>query len=330
VRRAVVLVALLTAATAGRAEAFVRTLHDGSGKPVFWQESCVPFTIYLNGFERPSDVSRMSLPDIIKSLTEAAHAWSSDAVTCPSGGAPDLELVPTLAPTSAAPPPAAYDARNVVIFRTDNWSKSGKPSTADNPDYPPEALAVTTVTSDTSGRIVDADVEINALNLPGQWFNLDPGVVPPQNPQQPIDYYDLQDALTHEFGHFIGLAHTCFNPDVDKLRLKDDAGQDVPNCGDASPPAAMSAVMYFKVFPSEVSKRVLSPDDIRAVCTVYDPSRPHVACALDQAPAGCAVAARGRHPGNEVALGVLAAFGLLAETVRRRRRAVSARRRARA
>ena len=37
----------------------------------------------------------------------------------------------------------------------------------------------------------------------------------------------------------------------------------------------MNAVMYYKVFPSEVSKRVLSPDDVRAVCAVYDPARPH-------------------------------------------------------
>jgi hypothetical protein len=328
VRRAV-LVALLTAATAGRAEAFVRTLHVGNNNPVFWQESCVPFTIYLNGFERPSDKSNMSLADIIKSVTEAAHAWSTDAVTCPGGGAPDLELVPMLAPTSAPPPAAAYDARNSVIFRTDNWSKSGKPATVDNPDYASGALALTTVTSDSSGRILDVDVEINAVSVPGLWTNLDPGVVPVQQKPE-VDSYDLQDALTHEFGHFIGLAHTCFNPDRDKMRLKDDAGQDVPQCGDASPPAAMNAVMYYQVNPNEVSKRVLSPDDIRAVCTVYAPSRPHVACALDRAPVGCAVAARGRHAGNEVALGVLAALGLLAEGVRRRAHRISDRGRARA
>ena len=51
----------------------------------------------------------MSLEEVVKSLTGAAHAWSPDAVACPAGGVPYLEIVPTLAPTSATPPPAAYD-----------------------------------------------------------------------------------------------------------------------------------------------------------------------------------------------------------------------------
>jgi hypothetical protein len=210
------------------------------------------------------------------------------------------------------------------------WSRSGKPATVEDPDYVVGALAITTVTSDSSGRILDVDVEINAVSVPGLWTNLDPGVVPEQNPQEDVAFYDLQDALTHEFGHFIGLAHTCYDADVDKVRLKDDQGQPVPDCGNASPPAAMNAVMYYQVDFNEVSKRLLSPDDVRAVCAVYAPSRPHVACALDRAPVGCAVAARGGHAGNEVALGVLAAVGLLGEVVRRRARSVSGRGRARA
>ena len=116
-----------------------------------------------------------------------------------------------------------------MIFRTESWSKSGKPSTTDNPDYPAEALAVTTVTFDGSGSIVDADIEINALTVPGSGSTSIRASCPLE-PSAEMDFFDLQDALTHEFGHFIGLAHTCFNPAVDKVRLEDDAGQKVLDC----------------------------------------------------------------------------------------------------
>jgi hypothetical protein len=326
VRRASALIALLTVLGAGRAEAFVRSKTD-AGNPFFWKENCVPITIYLNKFDTTSG---MSSNQIIKSVTAAAHAWSTDAVSCTSGGvttSPYLEIVPTVAPPSATPPPEAWDARNSIIFRTEpeTWSRSG----AGKSFFPTEALAVTTVTARSDGHIVDVDMEINGVNM--QWMNFDPGVTAPFVNGGP-EIFDLQNALTHEFGHFIGLDHTCFipsdtNPAVGtdgKLRPNDDKGFPVPFCGIASPPEVQTSVMYNVTGPGETNKRVLSTDDINAVCAIYPAANDPGICTLDTANPGCAVApARpaGR-AGRGLALGVpVGALAIVIAMAARRRAA---------
>jgi hypothetical protein len=316
---------LVTLLGAARAQAYVRSKTD-AGNPFYWKESCVPVTIYLNGFDGAE--SGMTANELVKSVVAAAHAWSTDAVSCSSGGvttSPYLEIVPSLAAASAKPPAVAWDALNAIIFRAppDTWSKSGVPGH----DYPFEALAVTTVTARLDGHIVDVDMEVNGVNQ--QWMNLDPGISLPFNHGDTAQIFDLQNALTHEFGHFIGLDHTCFIPstagsDVDangKLRPKDDQGNDVPDC-DASPAIIQNTVMFNVTVPGETSKRYLSPDDVNAVCDIYAASIPHEACALDSANPGCAVAPSrpSRRADRDWALGLSAGALVVASVLATRRR----------
>jgi hypothetical protein len=307
------------AAAPREGRAFVRSTTGN--EPFFWKESCVPITIYLNRFPTTSG---MATDDIVKSVTAAAHAWSPDAVTCctdqgtcPTGSTvgqlfnPYLEIVPTLAPASTTAPSVAWDGRNTVVFRTEMWSKSGQPGHA----YLSDALAVTTVTARSDGHIVDVDMEVNGfnfgLNQPKNWINLDPGVSPPPQQGEIVQYFDMQNALTHEFGHFIGLDHTCYiastdNPEIGtdgKPRPTDNLGQKIPDC-DSSPEIVQETVMFNKTGPLQTNKRVLSPDDILAVCTIYDPLKPHDICALDSVVSACSVATPTRaSPGPGWALG---------------------------
>jgi hypothetical protein len=321
------LVPLASLLLAGRADAFVRRVNDKSGAPVFWQQPCVPVTVYLNGFESSKNQAAMSPAAILKSVTEAAHAWSADAVTCPGGGSPSIEIVPTVAPLDAPAAPVAYDAKNVVIFRTDtrheDWAKGGKVTPA-TPPYDPMGLAITTVTSEGDGHIVDVDVEINATNGLAVWMNLDPGVSPPAQQGDIVNFNDLQNALTHEFGHFVGLDHTCFPPDNMNpalLRPNDDQGHLVPLCDDKAPADVQASVMFNVMPPEQTSKRFLSPDDVRGVCAIYPPARATGTCALDQAPAaGCAVAAPPRAPGAELPASVVGLVLAAARGARRRAR----------
>jgi hypothetical protein len=315
--------ALLAFVHARQAHGFVRSTTGNA--PFFWKESCVPITIYLNGFDAKSG---MTSDQIVKSVTAAAHSWSADSVSCPSGDSPYLEIVPTLAPASATPPAVAWDARNTVIFRSppDEWSKSGKPGHA----YAPEALAVTTVTARSDGHIVDVDMEVNGVSQ--CWFNFDPGDVAPFMRGDPCPPFDLQNALTHEFGHFIGLDHTCFiasadNPAVGtdgKPRPNDDKGNAIPDC-DSSPSDVEMTVMFNVTTSGETSKRTLSQDDKNAVCTIYASSIDHDACTLDSAAPGCAVAPSGPAPrgpsrwGPGLCGGALAALALFAARRRARR-----------
>jgi hypothetical protein len=336
-----VIVVFVAAASGGSARAYVRTLNKGTLQPVYWEQTCPTATIYLNGFERSPANGGMSVDAIVKSITAAAHTWSADAVTCPAGGSPFLEIVPTLAPANAEAPEIGKDARNTIVFRTDRWSTSGR---ADTKDYDVSGLVITTVTSEPDGHIVDVDMEINATD-PSTilWMNIDPGFVPPatkNGDEHTPPVFDLQNALTHEFGHFIGLAHTCFSPayagatvDANDLpRPVDDQKQPVPDCNAMDlPPAVTNAVMFYNPTFLETSKRTLSPDDVAAVCAIYAPSMYHEACALDQASPGCAVAPRAPARGLRVG-GSALAFALFVLFARRRarRRRFSDRARARA
>jgi hypothetical protein len=323
------MLAVAAALAPGEARAFVRSTTGNM--PFFWKESCVPVTIYLNGFPAKSGLA----PDqIVKSVTAAAHAWSADAVTCCATAAtcptanlsvssPFLEIVPSLAPASATPPTVAWDAKNSIIFRTEMWSKSGKPGHA----YAFEALAVTTVTARSDGHIVDADMEVNGVNQ--SWMNLDPGVSLPFDKGDTTQWFDLQNALTHEFGHFIGLDHTCFIPSADnpfvgtdgKPRPNDNNNNPIPDC-DAAPSNVAATVMFNVTVSGETSKRVLSDDDILAVCTIYAASKEHDTCALDTPTPGCAVGPSrpARRPGWALGLPAGALGVALAFAARRRKR----------
>jgi hypothetical protein len=331
---ALALLSLAVLASA-RAEAFVQTTTaDGHG--FFWQESCVPATIYLNGFEKKTG---MTVDQIVKSVTAAAHAWSTDAVSCKDSAGnplppPYLEIVPTLAPISAKPPavtdpsiPGSWDTKNTITFRTEMWTRNGVPITPTSPAsdlYDNNALAVTTVTARSDGHIVDVDMEVNGVSK--QWLNLDPGVPFPSGQGEP-DFFDLQNALTHEFGHFIGLSHTCFTASADnplvgtdgKLRPNGSDDKPVPDC-DAAPSDVANTVMFNVTMAGETSQRNLAPDDINAVCTIYAASKSAGTCALDTPPASCAIAPLApAHRNRRWTLGLPVALLVAAATVARRR-----------
>jgi hypothetical protein len=287
--------ALSVVAASPAAHAYVRA-KTADGIPVYWTTSCASVTIYLNGF------SMMSRDEVAKSLGAAAHAWSPDAVTCTAGDGSlshqYFEIVPSLAADGAVPPAVGPDGHNIVVFHLDDWPV----------DFSANALAVTSLTKKRDGRILDADVEINAQWL--EWGNLDPGDPGPSNGQGPA--FDLQDAITHEFGHFIGLDHTCFGPADPPPPQVDNNGNTVPYCGPGAPDDVRQTVMYAIVDPGEVTQRVLSPDDIAAVCDVYPAARDPKVCSLDTLDDGCGCRV-GRRTGSPARVGSLApSFAILA------------------
>jgi hypothetical protein len=279
---ALVLVAAIVGGAAP-ARAFSR-FQTAGGQAYFWKKSCVPVTVYLNGFLK-SSTNHLTLDAIRKSVAAAADAWS--VVEC-AAGRPYVEIVPTFAPEDATPPPVGDDARNTLVFRTESWTKSGRP---DGVAYDPKGAAVTHVHAAPDGHVTDADIEVNAVGK--QWANLDPNAPPPGGSQQIAVFTDLQNTLTHEFGHLLGLEHNCFRPDpndptVDargKRRWNDERGEPVPDC-EAAPPAVVQSVMFDGAMPEEVSKRTLAPDEDAAMCAIYAPTLTPEACELDAAP-GC-------------------------------------------
>ena len=103
--------------------------------------------------------------------------------------------------------------------------------------YDKQVLGLTTVTfSPTTGEIFGADMEINTKEMKDKIVFDSPLSVP-------VGVYDFQSIVTHEAGHFLGIGHS----DV------------------------VHSTMYAEYHTSEIFGRVLSPDDINAVCTIYRP-----------------------------------------------------------
>jgi len=244
-RASKVLAALLAAAGAlvvlapGEASAFCRSTtcrstgdsdcgKDDDGCPtkgarLFWPSSCISYACNEVGTQFLDPV------DTRAAIKKTFQAWTD--VKCPDGRTASMAFQER-EPVSCKK--SEYNKEkpnlNVVLFQDDDWRYRGIDGT----------LAKTSVTyNDETGEIYDADIEVNTA------FNKI--TLSDTRPE-----YDLQAILTHEVGHFIGVAHS----------------------------ADSTAVMYASYSPGSLAQRQLSPDDIDAVCAIYPPES-GVACLVE-------------------------------------------------
>lgn len=125
---------------------------------------------------------------------------------------------------------------NTISF-IDNW---------DELDYAPDAFALTTVFHDArTGKILDADMQINELL--GPYGSCEDSGCPDQN-GRPI--VDLENVLTHEAGHFLGLGHS----------------------------AEGDATMYGNSARGDITRRTLTDDDREGFCAMYPPGSLSESC----------------------------------------------------
>ena len=138
-----------------------------------------------------------------------------------------------------------------------------------------QVIALTTVLHDpSSGRILSADIELVGWDGTGKGGAIPiipPGATPPVprhgwyftcyagaqpskecvNYDEPDCFYqDLQNTITHEAGHFVGLAHSN----------------------------VAGATMNPTTSPGETAKRSLSADDIAGVCAIYPEAKGGCGC----------------------------------------------------
>lgn len=262
--------AIAVALSANPAAAYVRYITKGYNKPFQWMQSCV----HVTGYPNQDDFPDMTPDQVLTAATRAAAAWSSADNSC-------TYLNVDVALSSAPAPTASADNRSSLIFRHKDWcAPNDSPWTC---SYDQAALAITSVFVQLStGHIQEADIEVNARYF--SWTDLD---LDPDKTKQ-----DLQNALTHEMGHLIGLDHTCFNPAADLVRPTDNNGNPVPDCATA-PADVRATTMFASAPPGDLSKRTLEADDKQAVCDIYplasDPAYCPVDGSGDSGKAGCAL-----------------------------------------
>jgi MYXO-CTERM domain-containing protein len=284
-------------ATASSSWAYVRTRANGG--PVVWRPGSVTLILYAGS--PPPDLTRETL---VSAVRAAAATWSYPAVSC-------TKLQVSVLESDEPSGSAAFDRTNRITFRQDQWRRSPcDPSAQQCAPYGSQVLAVTSVFSRPSdGAILDADIEINAVPSMSDtsfvWADLLKDPLP--------DHQDVQNVLTHELGHVIGLDHNCYvAAGRSQASRADNLGRPVPSCAEATA-ELREATMYPSARPGETEKRDLSPDDVQGVCGVYPAGEGGEG-------GGCAVgtAAPGR---GGLAVGLL---GLAALARRRRRTGVPA------
>ncbi|HEY3355413.1 MAG TPA: matrixin family metalloprotease [Polyangia bacterium] len=203
--RALVVALVLVAAPA--AGFHVNTTDDG--RPLHWPAAAVRYQL------DPAGGAPVAADAFGAAVDAAFAAWA----TVPGG---DLALEPG----PAAAGGFGYDPdgpnANVVRWELENW------------DYEPDAVMLTfTHYRVSDGAIVDADILINGVDH--DW-RADQGA------SGGFGEEDLQNALTHEAGHFVGLGHSPEHPE---------------------------AAMFPTVAPGEVSKRRLAADDEAGFAAIY-------------------------------------------------------------
>lgn len=205
------------------------------GTPIAWTAGQVPYSL-------SSAASRqVSLADATQVAHLAFDTWNN--APC-EAGPPNVQMYDNgpVSPEEAATDcglnqcdPSVHDNLHVIVFRDDVWPYNDQANT----------LALTTVTFGVdSAEIFDADMEINSAQhtLTVQ--------EPPPTGQGEV--YDLQAIMTHEAGHFHGLAHAT----------------------------STDAIMYAYYKPGAI---LLTPDDIDGVCSIYSPLPVSSGCSCDVA-----------------------------------------------
>jgi hypothetical protein len=224
------------------------------GVPLQWRQPCISFDVAAAASDQ---VSWQAADD---ALGAAFKTWL--ALDCGGGKGPSIQVMDF---GSVSCTTVEYNQHggnaNILIFRDQEWPHPANGGSVDT-------LALTTVTYDVdSGDIYDADIEVNTANFPFTTTNVTADIKD-----------DLQSVLTHETGHFLGLAHTSVQP----------------------------ATMFPSYMTGDVSIRNPTADDIAAICLAYPVDRTPAGectgiprhgwapqCFAEQSYLGCAVASPG-------------------------------------
>ncbi|HKE19744.1 MAG TPA: hypothetical protein VKB80_32930 [Kofleriaceae bacterium] len=287
---------LYARAGAGRIP-FVRTEATVTRVPLAWRSGCAQIWFHEDGTTHLD--GDLEFDEMERVLTR----WRHDIQSCSYF---DLRF------QGLRKAGVGLDGYNMVIFHEDSWSR---PATDEDPEepYDPAAAGLTTLffiddpASKRNGTLLDADVELNAVNF-----------------AIAVDHHsnvvgrcesDLANTFTHEIGHLMGLDHTCWTGAG--VRLTDNEQQPLPLCSlDPNLPATVrDATMFNFQDCGETKKASPEPDDISGVCAIYPiEDNPHECLPAELEPgASCAVSAGNGWAG---APGMIA----LALVVARRRR----------
>lgn len=231
----------------GRRE-FTRAQTTASGEGVVWWDSnCVSVVPSTEGSDDIADDSEIS------AIQAAAENWRSTTLACAH-----MRIVASAPRANLS---GGYSAEgpfeNVIVWLEHEWGRA-----ADGIAYPAGRAALTTLfyvddpLAADDGRLLDADIELNGV----EW-TFSTGAC-----DDSTQTADLENTVTHEFGHLLGLDHTC-NSGAGEPPT-DHQGQPLPSCG-AAPKEVVATTMYAIAPACATYMRTPEQDDILGICTLY-------------------------------------------------------------
>lgn len=326
-----VLVLAAAAALPAPALAFRQTCPDGTC--VHWNDLSVAWKVNVSRATAAATAPNECGDAVVEAIVQEAFAtWeSAAATTCSSGLTLDYAGRTTSQNTSNT-----STGEHIVVFRkgwcsqntqarNDSCYPDGTCSSKydcfdDGGELDRGTLAVTLVKY-LGSCIVDADIEV------ADWSGTNSGAtLTQQNP--PWGWYwscvdpastaglcgtygatgcyfqDLENTLTHEVGHFLGLAHPC--------EFQGAGG--APGCPtQQANPTMWATTMFPTAPPGETQKVSVAQDDVDGLCAVYPSTFTPASCPSMDGASGCGC-------GGGTAGGVAALLGLAALAPRWRRR----------
>lgn len=233
---------------------------------------CVRLQPHSRGSEDISDGSEL------EAIQRAVDGWTEATKSC------SYFHIDVLPPSEEIEP--GYKRRqgslNGVFWVESGWASLGG---AGDPAHPPSMAApgITTVffVDDPQrfdhGRILHADIFLN-----GEHFSF--------ATDGSSAAEDVQNVVTHELGHLMGLDHTCDDGARSPLPL-DNNGNPIPSCfGGGLSSAVIDATMYNFTTLGETSKRSPEAGDILGICETYPLAEDPGHCGPTTAGGGCGIA----------------------------------------
>lgn len=258
--------------------AYVRTTTIETGTPVRWMyTNCVFMRVNAAGSDDVKDGTDLA------ACKRAMTNWRNATKHC-------SYMTFNVLPNSTTAKPG-FDKcglnENTIYFEEKSWGDSVKPT---NKGYDRSALALTRISfiekegHEQDGRVVDADIEFNGVHFKFA-----------TNGEK--NKADIENTLTHELGHLLGLDHPCADSATKAKSQdtpKDHTGKSIFACGSPKVTKVIEdSTMYNYADDGETKKRSPEKDDISGVCAIYPLASNPGGCHqtdLDCSDNGCSVA----------------------------------------